>query len=179
MLKTSPQNGFTIVELLVVIVVIAILASISYVAYANIKDRATDSVLISTANTVEKKVKLKSISEGKGSPSAAVSNLQSLRQYYELDSSLNSKLIITVTNPNGSCNVNLSHPTVCSDWSDPALEHDDVVYMSIQLPGTANPWCYLHSGVELNWTSPVDGQWNSIVIPDNPDDTYIGVSCAV
>lgn len=41
--KTSRTNGFTIVELLIVVVVIAILASISLVSFTHIQGRARDS----------------------------------------------------------------------------------------------------------------------------------------
>jgi len=47
------NDGFTIVELLIVVVVIAILASISLVAYNGIQQRAFNSSVISSArNTI-------------------------------------------------------------------------------------------------------------------------------
>lgn len=50
--KQKIQEGFTIVELVIVIVVIAILASISIVAYNGIQERARDSVRASDANSI-------------------------------------------------------------------------------------------------------------------------------
>lgn len=49
------RQGFTIVELLIVIVVIGILAAISIVAYTGISKRADDSARESTSNQIEKK----------------------------------------------------------------------------------------------------------------------------
>lgn len=51
-------NGFTIVELLIVIVVIAILAAISVVAYTGVRNRARTSSAQFAASTVAKKVEL-------------------------------------------------------------------------------------------------------------------------
>lgn len=50
------RSGFTIVELLIVIVVIAILAAISVVAYTGVRQRATNSSIISTSGQVVKLV---------------------------------------------------------------------------------------------------------------------------
>lgn len=49
--RTRRRDGFTIVELLIVIVVVAILAAITIVAYNGVQQRATASRTISTAET--------------------------------------------------------------------------------------------------------------------------------
>ena len=55
-LKQTKNQGFTIVELLIVIVVIAILAAITIVAYNGIQNRAKTSAGQSAANALMKKV---------------------------------------------------------------------------------------------------------------------------
>lgn len=57
MQKFKNEQGFTIVELLIVIVVIAILAAITIVAYNGIQGRARDSSADSMAATLSKKAK--------------------------------------------------------------------------------------------------------------------------
>lgn len=53
-LKLNKQ-GFTIVELLIVVVVIAILAAITIVAYNGVTSKANEAAVVSTTNSLEKK----------------------------------------------------------------------------------------------------------------------------
>lgn len=54
----NKDQGFTIVELLIVVVVIAILAAITIVSYNGITNRANQSASKSTAASVQKKAEL-------------------------------------------------------------------------------------------------------------------------
>ena len=60
----TKHNGFTIVELLVVIVVIAILASITLVAYNGLKDRAYNTSVIQAAGEARKIIDIAYASQG-------------------------------------------------------------------------------------------------------------------
>ncbi len=56
-MKVSPrQQGFTIVELLIVVVIIAILAAITIVSYNGIQTRANNSAADALVNNVSKKL---------------------------------------------------------------------------------------------------------------------------
>lgn len=54
------KNGFTIVELLIVVVVIAILAAITIVSYNGISAKANDSAVVSALQSTVKKLKVDS-----------------------------------------------------------------------------------------------------------------------
>jgi prepilin-type N-terminal cleavage/methylation domain-containing protein len=56
--KINKEQGFTIVELLIVIVVIGILAAITIVAYNGVQTRAKTTAAASTAETVQKKAEV-------------------------------------------------------------------------------------------------------------------------
>ena len=63
-IKIRQRDGFTIVELLIVIVVIAILAAITIVAYNGIQSRARDSERLSEMQHIEKAIALYFIDNG-------------------------------------------------------------------------------------------------------------------
>lgn len=58
------SQGFTIVELLIVIVVIAILAAITVVAYNGVQNRVYDAAVQSDLNNIAKQIALYEIQEG-------------------------------------------------------------------------------------------------------------------
>ncbi len=57
-IKLKNRDGFTIVELLIVVVVIAILAAITIVSYNGITNKANASSAKSAASSVQKKIEL-------------------------------------------------------------------------------------------------------------------------
>jgi prepilin-type N-terminal cleavage/methylation domain-containing protein len=69
--KSKQQNGFTIVELLIVVVVIAILAAITIVSYNGIQNRAKDSAITQELSQNAKKITAESLSSSTGRYSIA------------------------------------------------------------------------------------------------------------
>lgn len=70
------KNGFTIVELLVVIVVIGILAAITIVAYNGIQSRANNTAVESDLTTTAKKLELYKVVNNNVYPTAAEASLE-------------------------------------------------------------------------------------------------------
>lgn len=64
LMSNGKHQGFTIVELLIVVVVIAILAAVSMVAYTNIQNRAYDSAIQNDLSEFAKKIKLVAVDAG-------------------------------------------------------------------------------------------------------------------
>lgn len=62
--KHKKENGFTIVELLIVIVVIGILAAITIVAYNGVQGRARDSQRLSDVKVIVKALEIYKINNG-------------------------------------------------------------------------------------------------------------------
>jgi len=69
--KFKQQNGFTIVELLIVVVVIAILAAITIVSYNGIQNRAKDSAITQELSQNAKKITAESLGSSTGRYSLA------------------------------------------------------------------------------------------------------------
>ena len=63
--KNIKNQGFTLVELLIVIVIIAILTVVSLVAYNGLQNQAKTSAAKSTVDSVAKKAELYNTEEGK------------------------------------------------------------------------------------------------------------------
>ncbi len=61
---SQAKNGFTIVELLIVIVVIAIIASISVVAYNGVQNRAKNTAVQSDISQVAKRIEIHNAQNG-------------------------------------------------------------------------------------------------------------------
>lgn len=80
-IKTKNQ-GFTIVELLIVVVVIAILAAITIVSYNGITNRANQSAARSAASSVQKKIELYNGEVGNYPISKAALSGDSSKSYY-------------------------------------------------------------------------------------------------
>ncbi len=166
------QSGFTLVELLIVIVVIAILAAIATVSYNGISDRAIETKMVSTANTLEKKVKLKAVTDGKASPTSNPSTAEQTRQHYQIDDA-GDNIVVTTHAVNGACVASLSD--TC-DYEDPIYDRNDIVRMEIYSEGTSGG-CQSSGGVLIwhPWLTKED--WNVIEIPDDPD-LGVGISCS-
>lgn len=62
--KSKHQQGFTIVELLIVIVIIGILAAITIVAYNGIQARSRDSARIAKIKSIAKSIELYKVDNG-------------------------------------------------------------------------------------------------------------------
>jgi prepilin-type N-terminal cleavage/methylation domain-containing protein len=73
------KNGFTIVELLIVIVVIAILAAITVTAYNGIQSRANDAAVRSDLSNFTKQMELHKVDNGSYPTAAAINAMQGLK----------------------------------------------------------------------------------------------------
>ena len=113
MLKlTNKQQGFTIVELLIVIVVIGILAAITIVAYNNVNDKARASSAVSALDQAKKKLELYKAENG-GYPTdlATIGIENSPSVAYEYTNSASTDYCLTATVSNISYYLNNSTKT--------------------------------------------------------------------
>ncbi len=110
------RQGFTIVELLIVVVVIAILAAITIVAYNGIQNRAKASAAQSAVSQAGKKVLSYAITNADTYPdtlsAAGIANSDSTSYQYQVNNTSNPKqFCITATTSNISYFVSNATPT--------------------------------------------------------------------
>lgn len=138
------KNGFTIVELLIVIVVISILASITVVAYTGIQDQARDSKRRSDAAAIAKAITAWSIQTGKLPSETGGGHLQGGEGWFSKNDGVN---------------------------YDPSIEEvliaDDVISTSgIRDPWYAQPW----NGGYMVYTCDTKGTYAVFADLDRPTE---------
>jgi prepilin-type N-terminal cleavage/methylation domain-containing protein len=122
--RTKDAQGFTIVELLIVIVVIAILAAISMVAYTGIQERARASTLMSALTQAAKMLEVWRVENSDQYPSSlsdiGVSDTEEITYQYTYDNNV-STFCITATYGDALSyyvsNSTSSQPGVCSGYN--------------------------------------------------------------
>ena len=121
----NKNQGFTIVELLIVVVVIAILAAITIVSYNGITNRANQSASKSSAATVQKKAELY-FAETSAYPTVSqLTGAGSDKSYAAPASSFTSSSSTAPTKDNGKNQVQLR---TCSTASPAAAVGAQVIY---------------------------------------------------
>jgi len=145
-------DGFTIVELLIVVVVIAILAAITIVAYNGIQQRARTSAMISTLSQASKKLELFKVDNNASYP-ANLSNVGvtipgEYNPVYERTAGLNGYCLVVTQN-------NVSYK-VSSDSQTPSIGG-----------------CSLSSGLVAAWTFNGNANDSS---PSGMNGTVVGAT---
>ena len=130
----TKHQGFTIVELLIVIVVIGILAAVSIVAYNNMSNKATDSRLASESSQVLKGVKMRLAESGNLDLPPSVNNANALADYMYYQP-LGDKVLITAYNYNTNTAIIGSEADMWGDFSDKTKlsVHYSINYDSISI----------------------------------------------
>ena len=107
MRRQTQQQGFTIVELLIVIVVIAILAAITIAAYNGITQKANDSAAKNSIAQAQKKLQTWYIQNGESFPAEAdfsslgLRNSDTITYQYSVNNSTNPKGYCVTVNTKG------------------------------------------------------------------------------
>lgn len=122
-MSNKQSEGFTLVELLIVIVVIAILAAISIVAYNGVQNRAKTSSGQQLASTIAKKAEIYNTLMGSYAPDRQHLNMSSPG-----GSVPQSPIEARPDDPNSFVNLNAQPPTDETFGRDAAIDGTRVAY---------------------------------------------------
>lgn len=158
------QQGFTIVELLIVIVIIAILAAITIVAYNGIQTRAHDSEVKAGTGQAKKKLQLYHVDNGSypatGNVSAAgVTNGSVVYQYTQ--TSGGDGFCLTGTRSGVAANVTeSSNPTTgtCSGHGADGVAVADNLLPNPSFETDTSSWVFQNSGGAATFSRVTSGQ---------------------
>lgn len=160
--RITLREGFTIVELLIVIVVIAILAAITIVSYNGITNKANDTAVQNDLDTLRKKVTLAAINTNTVFTPPDISQQQPTAQDKQL---LTSTLPISA---NSYASSGVAFLYTVRDNQTP-------VFAAVSKSGNV----YLFDGATLR---KYDGTWNEEAVVQALRDAmsgYLGWSCQV
>lgn len=133
-------NGFTIVELLIVIVVIAILAAISIVAYNGIQVRANNSSAATTAENVAKKVEAFNSVTGAYPTNNATSSITTQLSGQTESTLTGTNITLSATTPTGDLRRTTAKVQLCFASATPAAGTAARGYKVFRYDFTTNAW---------------------------------------
>ena len=122
--KNIKNQGFTLVELLIVIVIIAILTVVSLVAYNGLQNQAKTSAAKSAADAVAKKAELYNTAKSKYPTGLTdLTNAANSGEPYYLDASTVKTGTFAATSPAAPAEANTIEYVPCPDTGDATGAH--------------------------------------------------------
>lgn len=158
-IKTKSQ-GFTIVELLIVVVVIAILAAITIVSYTGITNRANGAGAQETASNVQKKVEAYAADSTAGNYTKAINDLTASGNSWTLPASAftTSPVNAAPTASNGSNTVQYRVCGRANTGTTPVAAPTTLAGITVITGFQIGYWDYTAATPTVNYTSTTGGQ---------------------